>query len=192
MTEFDGLIRTDLKGCLEAILFVASGPVSTSQLAEVVGLSNSEIEKALFLLDAGYQKSGGLSLQWQSGKVQLTTSPKMGLLVERFLGLESSTRISKAAVETLAVIGYKQPVTRPYIDSIRGVNSDAVIKSLLSKGFIQEIGRSDGPGRPIMYGTTSDFLQFFGLGSIKDLPVLEDGQTAIEEQPKENNKVLKD
>lgn len=191
MTEFEILITTDLEGCLEAMLFAASGPVSTAQLAEAVKLPVAKINKALEMLETRYQNTGGLSLQWQSGKVQLTSAPRMGLLIERFLGLEMVTRMSKAAVETLAVICYKQPVTRPYIDSIRGVNSDGVLKTLLNKGFIQEVGRSDGPGRPIMYGTTSEFLQFFGLSSLKDLPQLEDGQL-VEQETYSDNKVLKD
>ena len=90
-----------------------------------------------------------------------------------FLGLERSSRLSRAALETLAIIAYKEPVTRPQIDSIRGVNSDGVIKNLLNKGLIQEVGRADAPGRPILYSVTSDFLQHFGLNSLEDLPPLE-------------------
>jgi segregation and condensation protein B len=92
--------------------------------------------------------------------------------VERFLGLEATTRLSRAALETLAIIAYQQPVTRPVVDSVRGVNSDGVIKSLLSKGLLQEVGRSEGPGRPILFGTTPEFLQHFGLNSLSELPSL--------------------
>ena len=102
-------------------------------------------------------------------------------LIERFLGLESTTHLSRAALETLAIIAYQQPVTRPQIDSIRGVNSDSMMKSLLNKGLILESGRADGPGRPILYSTTPEFLQHFGLNSILEMPPLakqeEEGET---------------
>jgi condensin subunit ScpB len=97
----------------------------------------------------------------------------MAELIERFLGLEATSRLSRAALETLAIIAYQQPVTRPYVESIRGVSSDGVMKSLLSKGLIQEVGRAEGPGRPILYGTTADFLRHFGLNSLSELPPLD-------------------
>jgi segregation and condensation protein B len=96
----------------------------------------------------------------------------MASLVERFLGLEANNRLSRAALESLAIIAYQQPVTRPQLDDIRGVNSDGVIKSLLSKGLIQDMGRAESPGRPILYGITSEFLQHFGLTTIRELPPL--------------------
>jgi segregation and condensation protein B len=120
--------------------------------------------------------------------------------VEKFLGLEATARLSRAALEALAIIAYRQPITRPGVDSIRGVNSDGVMKSLLSKGLVQEIGRSDGPGRPILYGTTSEFLQHFGLASLAELPpfeqvemadALSDG-AARPEITKRENHILKD
>ena len=104
--------------------------------------------------------------------MQLTTAPQLAELIERFLGLESITHLSRAALETLAIIAYQQPVTRPQIDSIRGVNSDSMIKSLLNKGLILEMGRADGPGRPILYATSPEFLQHFGLNSILEMPPL--------------------
>ncbi len=93
--------------------------------------------------------------------------------IEKYLGLEATSRLSRAALETLAIIAYQQPVTRPAVDSVRGVNSDGVIKSLLSKGLLQEVGRSEGPGRPILFGTTPEFLQHFGLNSLSELPPLD-------------------
>ena len=104
--------------------------------------------------------------------MQLTTAPELASIVEHFLGLEATTHLSRAALETLAIIAYQQPVTRPQVDSIRGVNSDGMMKSLLSKGLVQESGRADGPGRPILYSTTPEFLQHFGLSSIIELPPL--------------------
>jgi segregation and condensation protein B len=191
MTDSENFTQTDLTGCLEAILFVASGPVTAAQLSATLAVSIQDIENALTVLKNRYAISGGLSLQWHAGKVQLTTSAQMGPIIERFLGLENLTRLSKAALETLSVICYQQPATRPQIDSIRGVSSDGVIKSLLSKGLIQEVGRAEGPGRPIMYATTPDFLQNFGLNSIKDLPPLEEipGNNGAGVK---DNKILKD
>ena len=93
-------------------------------------------------------------------------------MIERFLGLEATTHLSRVALETLAIIAYQQPVTRPQVDAVRGVNSDSMLKSLLSKGLIFESGRADGPGRLILYSTTLEFLQHFGINSIEDLPPL--------------------
>jgi segregation and condensation protein B len=163
----------DLTAALEALLFVASGPVAASQLAEVLGKSSAEVNESLKLLGGKLDANRGLSLQWHKNKVQLTSSPQYGNVIEEFLGLEASSKLSRAALETLSIIAYKQPATRPQLDSIRGVNSDGVIKSLLSKGLIEEVGRAEGPGRPIMYGTTPDFLQHFGINALDDLPALE-------------------
>jgi segregation and condensation protein B len=131
------------------------------------------VEKGLAELQVRYNQ-GGLRLQRHQGRVQLTTAPEAAQLVERFLGLEATSRLSRAALETLAMIAYQQPVTRPQIDAVRGVNSDGVLKSLLNKGLIQEAGRAERPGRPILYSTTPDFLQHFGLNSLEELPPLQD------------------
>ena len=164
---------------LEAMLFVAAEPVANAQLAVALDVAPSVIERGLNELDAALS-SRGLRLQRHAGRVQLTTAPQLAELIERFLGLESTTHLSRAALETLAIIAYQQPVTRPQIDSIRGVNSDSMMKSLLHKGLILETGRADGPGRPILYSTTPEFLQHFGLNSILEMPPLakpeEDGE----------------
>jgi segregation and condensation protein B len=157
---------------IEALLFVAVEPVSMGQLAEVLGISNKAVESALKELSE-LLIVRGLRLQTHAGRVQMTTAPEASGIIERFLGLEATSRLSRAALETLAIIAYRQPVTRPQVDSIRGVNSDGVMKSLLGKGLIQEGGRAEGPGRPILYSTTTEFLQHFGLNSLKELPPLE-------------------
>ena len=156
---------------LEALLFVAAEPVAPAQLAVVLDVAPSVIERGLNELDASLA-TRGLRLQRHAGRVQLTTAPQLAELIERFLGLEATTHLSRAALETLAIIAYQQPVTRPQIDSIRGVNTDSMMKSLLNKGLILESGRADGPGRPILYSTTPEFLQHFGLNSILEMPPL--------------------
>ena len=156
---------------LEAILFVAAEPVTAAQLAAALDVAPSVIERGLNELDASLL-TRGLRLQRHAGRVQLTTAPQLAELIERFLGLEATSHLSRAALETLAIIAYQQPVTRPQIDSIRGVNSDSMMKSLLNKGLILESGRADGQGRPILYSTTPEFLQHFGLNSILEMPPL--------------------
>jgi segregation and condensation protein B len=165
-----------LQARLEAILFVAAEPVATAQLAAALDVTVVLVERGLAELDASL-RTRGLRLQQHAGRVQLTTAPELADLIERFLGLEVTAHLSRAALETLAIVAYQQPVTRPQVDSIRGVNSDAMMKSLLNKGLIVEIGRTEGPGRPILYSTAPEFLQHFGINSIVDLPPLQATET---------------
>lgn len=160
-----------LSAKLEALLFVSGEPVALAQLAAALDVAPSVIERGLNELDASLA-GRGLKLQRHAGRVQLTTAPQLAELIELFLGLEATSHLSRAALETLAIIAYQQPVTRPQIDSIRGVNSDSMMKSLLHKNLILESGRADGPGRPILYSTTPEFLQHFGLNSILEMPPL--------------------
>lgn len=171
---------------LEAMLFVAAEPVTTTQLATALDVAPSVIERGLNELDTALA-TRGLRLQRNAGRFQLTTAPQLADLIERFLGLESTTHLSRAALETLAIIAYQQPVTRPQIDAIRGVNSDSMMKSLLNKGLILESGRADGPGRPILYSTTPEFLQHFGLNSILEMPPL----ARPEEEGENHDEMLK-
>lgn len=172
MNAGENSFSSNLVAALEALLFVATEPTSPAQLASALGVSATEVERGLQELEARLRE-GGLRLQRHGGRVQWTTAPELAETVERFLGLEATARLSRAALETLAIIAYQQPVTRPYVESVRGVNSDGVMKSLLAKGLIQEVGRAEGPGRPILYGTSPDFLQYFGLNSLADLPPLD-------------------
>jgi segregation and condensation protein B len=173
---------------VESLLFVATGPVAPNQIAEALDSDAKQVEEALKQLGEDYAASRGVSLQWHGGRVQLTSAPDCAMDVEKFLGLESFQRLSKAAIEALAIIAYRQPISRPGIDAVRGVSSDGVIKNLLSKGLIQEVGRGEGPGRPILFSTTTDFLQHFGLTSLDQLPPFE--VLADENEPK--NTILKD
>jgi segregation and condensation protein B len=157
---------------LEGLLFVAAEPVTLAHLAEALDVNSTMVEAALKELDTSLE-SRGLRLQRHAGRLQLTTAPQLAGTIERFLGLEATTHLSRAALETLAIIAYQQPVTRPQIDAVRGVNSESMLKSLLNKGLIFESGRTEGPGRPILYSTSPEFLQHFGLNSITELPPLE-------------------
>ena len=171
MSESENPAALDIPGALEALLFVSAEPVPPSQLASALEISVSAVEAGLQALEGELQHRG-LRLQRHAGRVQLTTAPELAERIERFLGLEVTSHLSRAALETLAIIAYQQPVTRPQVDSVRGVNSDGVMKSLLAKGLVQEVGRAEGPGRPILYGTAPEFLQHFGLNSLSELPPL--------------------
>jgi len=183
MDNYENILEIPAK--IEALLFVSSGLVSINHLSKVLELTEGEVESHLADLETHYKMGGhGLRLMRVKTRVQLTTAPKFSQTVEAFLGLEASTTLSQAALEALAIIAYKQPVTRPEIDVIRGVNSDSVIRTLLSKGLIEEMGRADAPGRPIFYGTTPEFLQYFGIESLEALPFID--FDALEDQTKEN------
>lgn len=171
MSDSQNQTELPLAAQVEALLFVAAEAVTAGQLAAALGTSPAEIDSALEDLDASL-RTRGLRLQRFGGRLQLTTAPQAAEAIERFLGLEATSHLSRAALETLAIIAYQQPVTRPQVDAVRGVNSDGVMKSLLSKGLIQESGRAEGPGRPILYSTTTAFLQYFGLNSLTELPPL--------------------
>ena len=164
-----------LEANLEALLFVAPSSVTVGELASALGISNSKVKKGLNNLYQYYLESfetRGIRLQVHRGRYQLTSAPESGAYIEKILGLDYKTKLSRAALEVLAIVIFKQPVTRPQIDGIRGVNSDGVIKSLLSKGLIQELDRAETPGRPILYGTTPELLQHLGLNSLSELDVL--------------------
>ena len=117
--------------------------------------------------------AGGIRLQRLGERVQFVSAPEAAPYIERFLGLHYSGRLSAAALETLAIVAYRQPVTRPAVESLRGVDCSGILHTLLSLGLIEERGRATTPGRPIFYGTTFDFLRHFGLQSLEDLPPLD-------------------
>lgn len=169
--ESNGAQELSLEAKLEAMLFVAPATVSVKQLAEALEVTPREVEKALEILEAGYAERG-IRLQRHKGELRLTSAPQTAPLVERFLDLEATTRLSHAALECLAIVAYQQPVTRPQIDAVRGVNSDTAMRSLLTHGLIEEIGRTESAGRPILYATTAEFLQHFGISKLEELPPL--------------------
>jgi segregation and condensation protein B len=162
----------DLTALMESLLFVADEPVSVGRLAEALETTVGETERALRELKENFQ-GRGLRLERAGSRVQMVTAPEAAYPVERFLGLAERRRLSPAALETLAIIAYRQPVSRPEIESVRGVNCDSVLRTLLTAGLIEEVGRAATVGRPILYGTTFSFLQHFGLSRLEDLPPLE-------------------
>jgi segregation and condensation protein B len=157
---------------IEALLFVAGEPVTITQLARAIELPADSVELALAELALSYG-GRGIRLQRDGERVQLVSAPEAAAAVARFLGVEASTRLSPAALEVLAIVAYRQPLTRAQIEAIRGVDSSGVVRALLARDLISEAGRLESVGRPILYATTSLFLQQFGLTSLNDLPPIE-------------------
>jgi segregation and condensation protein B len=156
---------------VESLLFVADEPVTAARLAAALGVEVIEVDAAL--AELGQRLHGrGVRLQQKGDRVQLATMPEAAAAIERFLGLEVSPRLSPAALETLAMVAYRQPITRTQLEAVRGVNCDGVLRTLLSRGLIEEQGRLEAVGRPILYGTTFEFLQYFGLAQLDQLPAL--------------------
>lgn len=181
MQDLETLESGSLKGALEAMLLVSSDPVSASSLASVLGIAPGEAASLLAELKVEYEEAErGFQLREVAGGWRLFTHPAYHDQVEALVLSWDTQKLSQAALETLAVIAYHQPVTRETVKGIRGVNSDGVISSLVDKGLVREMGRDPQRGQAIIYGTTTAFLEKFGLRSSKDLPDLE--QFAPDEQ----------
>ncbi len=164
--------REHCKRLLEALLFVAWEPVSTRRLAELLQLEPKLVRELLRELQLEYEPRG-FQLVEIAGGWQFLTRREFAPYVER-LYKPRSQQLSKAALETLAIVAYRQPVTRLEVDAVRQVKSDTMLAKLLEKGLIKEVGRLEGPGRPILYGTTREFLAAFGLNSLEQLPSFEE------------------
>lgn len=184
MQDLEPLSTTSPIGALEALLLVSSDPVSASALAQALGIAPGEAASLLAELKVEYEEANrGFQLREVAGGWRLFTHPAYHDQVEAFVLSWDTQKLSQAALETLAVIAYHQPVTRETVKGIRGVNSDGVISSLVDKGLVREMGRDPQRGQAILYGTTSAFLEKFGLRSTKDLPDLE--QFAPDEQARQ-------
>jgi len=157
---------------VESLLFIAGEPVTITQLAHALELAPDAVEAALDQLAAAC-RARGVRVQRSGDSVQLVSAPEAAAAVERFLDVGAPPRPSTAALEALAIIAYRQPITRAQIEAIRGVDSSGVIRALLARDLIAEVGRLETVGRPILYATTDEFLRQFGLGSLAELPPLE-------------------
>jgi segregation and condensation protein B len=156
---------------LEAVLFACGGPVETERLRELLALSPEELEEAAKLLEETLEDPArGISLIRVESAYQLCTKPFVAETVKKALELRKAPPLSKAALEVLAILAYHQPVTRSFIEMVRGIDSSSIVTSLCDKGLIAERGFLDAPGRPLLFGTTETFLRCFGLESIRDLP----------------------
>jgi len=161
-------MRSAIANQIEAVLFVAEKPVSRGELAKIAGATPKQTDAALAELAQGYAGTG-LRLAHDGDDWQLITSPEQAAVISTYLGADR-LRVSPASLETLAVIAYRQPVTRAEVEAIRGVNCDQTIYTLMTRRLIEERGRRETPGRPILYGTTWEFLECFGLSSLDELP----------------------
>ena len=171
---------------LEALLFVAERPLSRREIAAVAGVDRETVDARLGDLEVTLS-GRGIRLVMSGDRVELVTAPETGALIARYVGADA-VRLSPAALETLAIVAYRQPVTKAGVERIRGVDSDYTMRALLHRRLIVELGRADAPGRPFIYGTAFEFLERFGLTSLDELPPLdvdvaariaEEGGTAV-------------
>jgi len=175
--------RRPLLQALEALLFVSDEPVAGVVLAQALGVERREADDLCEELARSYEERGaGITLRSVGGGWRVTTHPDAAPVVEQYVLASRHSRLTKAALETLSIVAYKQPVTRHQISGIRGVNSDGVLRALADRGLVAEVGREETPGRPVLYGTTPEFLERLGLASLSDLPSLAPllGQAAAE------------
>jgi segregation and condensation protein B len=155
---------------LEALLFVAERPLARGEIAQLAGVDRAEVDARIGDLEMRLYERG-IRLVSSGDRVELVTSPEAGQLIARYVGADAP-RLSNAALETLAIIAYRQPCTRAVVERIRGVDSDYTLRALLHRRLVVELGRSEAPGRPFLYGTGFDFLERFGLTSLDELPPL--------------------
>lgn len=177
-------------GAIEAVLFASGDPVETAKIAQAVELEEALVYKLLQTMKDRYeQESSGLLLVELEDSFQLCTKPEYASVVKQTMELRRNTPLSNAAMEVLAIIAYNQPVTRGFVEQVRGVDSSSVVVSLVEKGLVEEAGRLDIPGRPISYRTTQGFLRNFGMKSLEELPPLpdEDGQLLLDEAVRETS-----
>lgn len=163
----------DLPTILESLLFIASTPTPVARLSQVLGFTAETIETVLDALARSFvDERRGVRLLRKGDRVHLTSAPEAAPHIERFLGLDLSSKLSAAALETLAVIAYRQPLTRVEVEAIRGVSCEGVLRTLIARELVEPVGRLEQAGRPFLYGTTIQFLQYFGLDSLASLPAL--------------------
>lgn len=168
---------------IESVLFAAGDSIPKSHLAEILEISEKAVEKEIAKLEKFYKENKrGFKIIHLEDEYQLCTVEEHFKYIQRIKEPKKRQALSQAAFETLSVVAYNQPVTRGSIEFIRGVNSDASVNKLVERGLIEERGRLDAPGRPILYGTTQEFLRSFGLRSLEDLPDITDVQLQIQDE----------
>ncbi len=161
----------EVKAALECLFFISGNPVALNDLSVVFDIDKATLKRIINQMIDEYERDNrGLRIIEIDGSYQFSTKPEYYIYIEKLLKPKARTGLSQASLETLSIIAYKQPVTRAYIDSVRGVKSDGCIYRLLDKDLIRDIGRLEAPGRPILYGTTENFLRLFGLKTLMDLP----------------------
>jgi segregation and condensation protein B len=161
--------KSELVRVIESLLFVSGEPLELTRLQQVLGVEREEVEAALEML-ATQCLERGVRLQRHGATFQLVSAPEVTPYVEKLLGVQNGGKLSPAAVETLAIIAYEQPVTRARIEAVRGVNCDRSLATLLTRGLVCEVGKLETVGHPSLFGTTIEFLQYFGLESLNHLP----------------------
>jgi segregation and condensation protein B len=182
-----------LSARIESLLFVAEAPTTFGELTRALDVTRREVQQGLKRLERDLAKGGrGLRLQREGATVQMVTAPESADDVQRFLGRDRDKVLSRPALEALAIIAYRQPLTRPEIDDLRGVNSDGVLRTLMARGLVEPVGRRETVGHPIEYGTTFHFLEYFGLAALEDLPPIESfpGAVAADEEGVEEDEAV--
>lgn len=171
----------NVKAIIEALLFISDKPLNLEQIKNVLGdLQTNQIRQVLEELCSEYEKANrGMRIIEIAGGFQMVTLPSLAPFLKKLYKQPRPERLSKPALETLAIIAYKQPVTRMEIESLRNVNVDGLLRSILDKNLIRIVGRKKAPGRPLVYGTTRQFLEYFGLKSLDELPKMEDFSKVI-------------
>lgn len=165
---------SELKKIIEGLLFAWGEPLKTKDISNILGISIAEVMEIMDDMMEDFKENRGLKIIKIGNTYQLTTKEEHYNWLKKLSLEHEKTRLSNAAIETLSIIAYKQPITRSEIESIRGVKSDKVIDSLLNRSLIEETGRLDKPGKPIIYETTNEFLKFFSIETLEELPPLED------------------
>ncbi len=174
------LIDKQLAAAVESLLFVSGRPLQCAELRKILDIDEPRLMQSLQILERDLvSQQRGIRLQLMGEQVQLVTAPENARYVAALLGLPMTAKLTTAAMETLAVIAYRQPITRSQIESVRGVNSDRALASLVQHGLVSEVGRAQTVGRPALFATTSEFLQQFGLTKLEELPGI-NRQTALE------------
>jgi segregation and condensation protein B len=171
----------EAKSIIEALLFISGDPLPAKTIKGILNIREKDIERIGRELIEDYQlKNSGLLVAEVAGGLQMVTKPACAPWVKKLLATAIPAKLSQQSLETLSIVAYKQPIIKAEIESIRGVNSDGVLRTLLERRLIKILGRKEAPGRPLLYGTTKEFLQYFGLKDLSELPTLKEFDTEIQ------------